>query len=144
MDVPSILDLVGKLGVFAGLGLALWYMILTPRKTHDGQPRSALLVTGWQHDAKIQEVEDVRVFYEKQLKERDTEHDKRIREWRGFRDEERAARKAAEDQREQLLDALRGLTDDVSDLASGVAELLVLAKGNDPQPEATGGAPRDG
>lgn len=131
MELPgNLVELITQLGIFAGLGLALWYMILTPRKTYDGKPRSSLLVTGWQHDSKIQEVEDVRVFYEKQLRERETEHDRRIQEWRGFRDEERVARKAAEEQREQLLNALRGLTDDVSDLASGVAELLVLAKGD--------------
>ena len=116
MNIDALLDLIGKLGIAIALGITLWYFILTPRKHHDGTQRSSFLVPGWIHDSKISEIETLRAFYERMQADSNLEHERRIQEWRGFRDEETVRRKDAERQREKLLEAVNGLSADVEQL----------------------------
>ena len=117
-------DAIAKLGLALTLGAALWYFVLMPRKTPTGDRKSSLLVPGWIHDEKVLEVERVRLFYEKMLKDAHNASNLRIQEWRGFRDEERAKRVDAENDAKALLTAIDGLASDVSLLLEiqGVAE----------------------
>ena len=114
MELGPFLEAAGKLGIAITMGAALWYFILSPRKSHDGRPRSSLLVPGWIHDAALEQNEALRVFYEKLAADREQEHDRRIKEWRGFRDEERARRIEAEADRKAVLEALTGINRDVA------------------------------
>lgn len=124
MDVGTLLDAVAKLGLAVTMGAALWYFILSPRKQSDGSKRSSLLVPGWIHDDTVAEVERVRLFYEKALRDAHNASNARIQEWRGFRDEERAKRVDAENDAKALLSAIEGLSSDISLLLEiqGVAE----------------------
>jgi hypothetical protein len=125
--MEALLPEIAKLGGAVVLVVGLWYAVFTPRKHSDGSPRAPLMVPGWALDAKDREIEAVRTFYEKAQVDRDAEHDRRIHEWRGFRDEERVRRKDAEAQREALLAAVQGLSEDVT-------TLLDLAQGNGVEP----------
>ena len=115
---PEELDLlfrtVRELGLAITLVLGLIYVILWPRKTHDGKPKSSIVVPGWVHDRAIVEAESIRSFYEKALKDEQARSNVRVQEWRGFRDEERAARIDAETDRKAVLTALSDLTRDVA------------------------------
>ena len=115
---PEELDVlfrtVRELGLAITLVLALIYVILWPRKTHDGKPKSAVVVPGWVHDRAIAEAEAIRDFYKKALKEEQDRSSVRVQEWRGFRDEERAARIDAENDRKAVVGALNDLTRDVA------------------------------
>jgi hypothetical protein len=129
-ETTALVELITRLGVALGLALAVWRLVLTPRTKPDGTQKSAMLVPGWIHDEARAEAERVRVFYERALHDEQAAHDVRIQEWRGFRDEERARRKDAENQREQLLAAVSALSTDVQVLlaVAGVAE------GDSPKP----------
>lgn len=113
MPSEDFLRLVGQIGLAVTLVIALWYVILTPRKTPDGKRKSSLLVPGWIHDDAIAERERVRSFYEAALKTSQELVDARVKEWRGLRDEEVARRVDAEADRVALLEAVKGLSDDI-------------------------------
>ena len=124
-------DAIAKLGLALTLGAAMWYFILTPRKTPTGDRKSSLLVPGWIHDDSVAEVERVRTFYEKMLKDAQNASNNRIQEWRGFRDEERAKRVDAENDSKALLVAVEGLASDVRLLL----EIQGVADGNGRRPK---------
>lgn len=120
-DWGPLFEAVGKLGLFVTAAAALWYFILIPRKTHDGKPKSSVLVPGWIYDEAIADEDRVRLAYAEQLKTEQLKNDARIAEWRGFRDEESARLKNTEIQRDALLLA-------VTDLAANVETLLGISR----------------
>ncbi len=125
-DWGPLMDAVGKLGLFVTASAALWYFILTPRKTHDGKTKSSVLVPGWIHDEAIADEDRVRLFYAEQLKTEQVKNDARIAEWRGFRDEESARLKDTEIQRDSLLKAVGDLSTNVGTLL-GISQELMAA-----------------
>lgn len=112
-EFGPVWDAVAKLGLALTLGAALWYFVLSPRKTPTGDRKSSLLVPGWIHDDTVAEVERVRTFYEKMLKDSQNASNNRVNEWRGFRDEERAKRVDAETDAKAVIAALNSLADTV-------------------------------
>jgi hypothetical protein len=137
-NVDNVLQLVGQLGLAVTLTLALWYVILTPRKTRDGKPKSSLLVPGWIHDEVRAETDRVRRYYEVMLKDEQARANVRVSEWRGFRDEAVAKQVDAETDRAKLLEAVSGLGQDVALLL----EIQRLAEGDHRQRKAQDHAER--
>lgn len=132
-EFGPVWDAVAKLGLALTLGAALWYFVLSPRKTPTGDRKSSLLVPGWIHDDAVAEVERVRTFYEKMLKDAQNASNNRVNEWRGFRDEERAKRVDAENDSKAVVAALNTLADDVKLLL----DLQKMAQGDGRLPEET-------
>jgi hypothetical protein len=114
MQLEPLLELATKFGVFALAAVGLWYAVLTPRKTHDGQRRSSLLVPGWIHDEQTTEMERRARALEVAVKDEQERGIQRIGEWRALRDEEIARRADAEADAKQLLEAVNGLVADVA------------------------------
>jgi hypothetical protein len=126
VDVDDILKLVAQLGLATVLVLALWYVVLVPRKSPSGKRRSSFLVPGWIHDDALAETDRVRRYYEVMLKDEQQRANVRITEWRGFRDEAVAKATDAEEDRRRLLEAVNGLSRDVALLL----EIQRLAEGD--------------
>lgn len=127
MDLSHFLELAGQLGLAVTLTVTLWYVILTPRKTHDGKRRSSVLVPGWIHDDQRAEMERRARAYEVALKDEQSRGRDNIQQWRALRDEEIARRADAENDTRALLAAVNGLTRDVALLL----EIQRMAERND-------------
>jgi hypothetical protein len=113
-EIDGLLKAIGQIGLAVTLALALWYVILIPRKNSKGEKKSSLLVPGWLHDEARAEVDRVRRFYEVALKDEQARANVRVSEWRGFRDEAVAKQVDAEENTKKLLDAVNGLSRDIS------------------------------
>jgi hypothetical protein len=115
-EIDPLLKLIGQVGIFIAAVVALWYAVFVPRKNKHNDPKSSLLVPGWiVDDLKAESERRVR-FYEQALKDEQERANVRISEWRGFRDEAVARATDAEDDREQLLEAVQVLSRDVQRL----------------------------
>jgi hypothetical protein len=129
MDVDALLRLIGQVGLALTGVAALWYAILVGRKDRSGNPRSALLVPGWQHDAALAETERLRAAYEARLVDAHREQDARQAEWRRLRDEERARATEADLRLSASTAVLRELVTVVGEARIEVARLAGVSAG---------------
>jgi hypothetical protein len=112
-----ILKAISQLGIFIVGTIALWYGVFVRRKDKEGKRNlSPLLIPGWLLDDQKASEERRVLFYKQALKDEQDRGTQRAQEWRALREEERAARKDAEEDFEQLLTALNSIGADVRDI----------------------------
>jgi hypothetical protein len=127
--LPPLARLLVQVGIFVVAAAGLWYAVLQARKDRQGNPRSALLVPGWEHDRQIAETERVRAAYEARLADVQRDQDARQAEWRRLRDEERARAAEADLRLSASTAVLRELVTVVGEARVEVARLAGVAVG---------------